>query len=194
MVVRLYNSASSLNLTKTTRIQANLLVTPFRTQNIPPPMSSYQLSVVRTNIGQLSRIPIHADFSPFDDNIAILWEYGYIELWNLQTRLGPGPGKALNPSKVWGDMVSSVSSRIHRQVSIVKINVVSMLVVLASGPNGNDILIIRNLGDKTTREVNLPERNGRLVASDGHIAWQSRNGEIFDGEKYARFLATACLI
>ncbi|GMK55839.1 hypothetical protein CspeluHIS016_0208950 [Cutaneotrichosporon spelunceum] len=56
-----------------------LLVTPFRTQNTPPPMSSYQLS--------LSAQAMHVSMSPSEDALAVLTTTGMVQIWDLNTSL-----------------------------------------------------------------------------------------------------------
>ncbi|KDQ56269.1 hypothetical protein JAAARDRAFT_36447 [Jaapia argillacea MUCL 33604] len=83
-----------------------ILLTPFRTQNVPPPMSSYQLSLNH------HRVPIHFSFSspspsyPSPSEIlAVLYESSYLELYALHTRLPQkkkkGGGKVMDPRVVW---------------------------------------------------------------------------------------------
>lgn len=59
-----------------------LLLTPFRTQNTPPPMSSYHLTLPST--------PVHACLSNWDDTAAAVFANGHVMVWKLNTRL-PGP-------------------------------------------------------------------------------------------------------
>ncbi|KAF9529755.1 Elongator complex protein 1 [Crepidotus variabilis] len=80
-----------------------VFLTPFRSQNVPPPMSSYQLplSFETFSSGTAVATPVYIAFSPEDDTMGILWENGYVELWNLGIRLVPGRGKVMSPSKIW---------------------------------------------------------------------------------------------
>ncbi|KIK60852.1 hypothetical protein GYMLUDRAFT_244010 [Collybiopsis luxurians FD-317 M1] len=104
---------------------STILLTPFRTQNIPPPMSSVQLKLEAGERAgpALVRVPIHSTFlngassdlssfsptfaiatftSADSELLALLWEHGYVELYDLHTRLGPGRGKVMDPVKVGG--------------------------------------------------------------------------------------------
>ncbi|OWZ30446.1 elongator complex protein 1, partial [Cryptococcus neoformans AD2-60a] len=71
-----------------------LLITPFRTQNTPPPMSSYHLTLPST--------PVHACLSNWQDTAAAVFTNGQVMVWKLDTRLpeprpeaGPGSGSKL---------------------------------------------------------------------------------------------------
>ncbi|RSH95270.1 hypothetical protein EHS25_000356 [Saitozyma podzolica] len=77
-----------------------LLITPFRTQNTPPPMSSCTISLPST--------PVHVSVSNDEDALAVLLRDGRVQLWDLHTRL-PGPkgsklrggGKVAEPVLRW---------------------------------------------------------------------------------------------
>ena len=58
-------------------------MTPFRTQNVPPPMSSYQI--------QLPCPPTHTCLSDFDDTLAVLLPTGQVQSWRLNTTLPSDP-------------------------------------------------------------------------------------------------------
>ncbi|EAL20131.1 hypothetical protein CNBF2080 [Cryptococcus deneoformans B-3501A] len=65
-----------------------LLLTPFRTQNTPPPMSSYHLALPST--------PVHACLSSWEDTAAAVFANGHVMVWKLNTRLpSPAPGSKL---------------------------------------------------------------------------------------------------
>ncbi|KAK7691913.1 hypothetical protein QCA50_005318 [Cerrena zonata] len=66
---------------------ASILLTPFRSQNVPPPMSAHQLPVTKptTLDSHCPSIPIHISFSPKNDTLVSLWETGYTEVWSEQT-------------------------------------------------------------------------------------------------------------
>src|ERR1700720_1936449 len=91
---------------------AKILLTPFRTQNIPPPMSSCQILVPSSGALTSSdmRTPIHASFSSTEDVLAALWETGYIELWNLNTRIETACQKVMEPILLWSGRIPAVHS------------------------------------------------------------------------------------
>lgn len=55
----------------------DLLVTPFRYENVPPPMSSYRLSSPR----HPQSVPIHASFSTEDDLLLVLYQDLTFDVW-----------------------------------------------------------------------------------------------------------------
>lgn len=59
-------------------------MTPFRSQNVPPPMSAYQIS--------LPSVPVHIAFSHTEDQLVTLYANGAHQIWDLNTRI-PIAGK-----------------------------------------------------------------------------------------------------
>lgn len=165
---------------------ANILLTPFRVQNVPPPMSSCQLAPSSSALPpsiERSRTPIHASFSLLSDTLAVLWESGYIEIWSLKTRLEGGRGKIMDPSQVWSGFVNCPLAREHKQLLLSSSDASgtwSTLTVLSSGRE-NDIISIVDLDNYDsirTSVVELPHCNCRLIATDTETMVQGPNGEI----------------
>ncbi|KIY69796.1 IkappaB kinase complex, IKAP component [Cylindrobasidium torrendii FP15055 ss-10] len=160
----------------------SLLLTPFRTQNVPPPMSSHQLSVSQPDLPtNRSKIPIHTAFAPNKDVLVVLWEHGLVETWQLDTRLGPGRGKIMNPTRVSHWDLLPLPHISYRQVVVLKD---SAMAFLGSSKAGSDVLLVVPFG-KTSEcsgghlKIDLPERNGHLIASQEVVIWQSRSGGLF---------------
>lgn len=115
-----------------------LLLTPFRTQNTPPPMSSYHLTLPST--------PVHACLSNWDDTAAAVLPNGHVMVWKLNTRL-PGPkgsklrggGKVAEPVMDFERKVGD-GERVFRN--------------LALGPGGKVAVLSLAVGDTTTTEQN----------------------------------------
>ncbi|KAG5650449.1 hypothetical protein H0H81_012203 [Sphagnurus paluster] len=176
----------------------SILLTPFRVQNVPPPMSSAQISP--SNIhpsGDNVRVPIYASFSSVSDALAVLWESGYVELWSLQTRLQGGRGKAMDPKRVWSGSISS-GVKNARQVQLLDSDasgVSSTAVVLWTDRDADCVTTLQlekgftTKGDPAT--ISVP-RGSRLAAGGCHIAYQSPDGEVhqYDTEQN-RFLPVA---
>ncbi|OCF72658.1 elongator complex protein 1 [Kwoniella mangroviensis CBS 8886] len=99
-----------------------LLITPFRTQNTPPPMSSYHLD--------LPSVPIHVSLSDTTDSLAVLFSDGLVQVWDLNTRLPDpksgsrlrGGGKVAEPKLRYSTNLRAEGKRLVKQ--------------LAFGPNG----------------------------------------------------------
>jgi elongator complex protein 1 len=149
-------------------------------------MSAYQLSLDQSvNATRPHQSPTHVSFSANRDVLALLWDSGYIELWNLNIRLGSGGRKIMDPVQVWAwdGPVSEVHSR---QVALWNINDHEVyVVVLRSEKIGVDaVTVMQIVGEEKKRSwcLKMPQRNGRLLDTDQEITWQARNGEIFDGK------------
>lgn len=180
--------------------KAGILLTPFRTQSVPPPMSAYQLSLAEHPSPASSavpvnqcRTPIHASFSSARDVLAVLWESGRVELWDLHTRIGPGRGRVMEPNKMWAGLISEDPAGESRQVTLwtasdqASDGLTARIVVLGSEREGCDILAILELEmEKVVHgySVRMPGRNGRLVTSDEDVVWQAPDGKLFDGMSY----------
>ncbi|GLB37914.1 hypothetical protein LshimejAT787_0409650 [Lyophyllum shimeji] len=179
----------------------SILLTPFRVQNVPPPMSSTQikLSGFQTPSGERLRTPIFASFSPASDILAVLWETGYTELWSLRTRLQGGPGKVMDPTNVWSGFVNH-DVKNARQIQLSSSDATgssSTIAVLWTDARSDYVSVLQledfsPKGDPTT--IVLPHRNSRLVAMGSKIISQGPNGEIlrYDLEQ-KEFLSVAQL-
>jgi elongator complex protein 1 len=148
-------------------------MTPFRSQNVPPPMSSFKLVLPS------ARAPVHASFSSTDDTVAFLWESGLLQAWNLQTRLGPGPGKIMDPVKV-GE--GSVPVGLARRVSVSAV-VDGKITFAILGSRENDVLTYAEVEDGifvAKKEVDLPGPGGTIPDAAVDI-WQDSTGQVFLG-------------
>ncbi|RPD57919.1 IkappaB kinase complex IKAP component [Lentinus tigrinus ALCF2SS1-6] len=168
----------------------NLLLTPFRTQNVPPPMSSHTLSLKLPDVSlppmpRRSPTPIHAAFASRSDLFAALWEPGIVEIFDLKTRLGPGRGKVIDPATLWSGVLEGTGSRSYRQVVFDQSDgsqEAIRLIILGTDTSGdaNDVVCVLDiLGDESKQTVvPLPARNGRLIAGQG-VLWQSPDAQVF---------------
>jgi elongator complex protein 1 len=179
-----------------------ILLTPFRTQNIPPPMSSHQLSSnTLTDVSSgglfLSQVPHHISLSQSHDLLAAVWQEGHVMMWALQTRITPGGGAAMNPILIWSANLPRELCH-YRQVLVSSENSdddhgTISAAILGSDVNGNDrivihdfehvILPLKSISVTRSRTVSLQQKNGRLVLHElpGHLAWQAPDGSIFQG-------------
>jgi elongator complex protein 1 len=164
----------------------NVLLTPFRTQNIPPPMSSCKLRLSPSD-GSYISTPVYATFAQHRDCLAVLYENGVYRIWELHTRLGPGSGLVMKPEVVQEGVISVVNTvpRSWRQIvflvpkkSDLEAPRELVLAALGSEQNGKDLVCVN--GEDGLHRV---EPNGRLVADSpmGSVLWQSPSGEICDG-------------
>ncbi|PPQ93843.1 hypothetical protein CVT25_013552 [Psilocybe cyanescens] len=165
---------------------SSILLTPFRSQNVPPPMSSYQLSVSPdlkfSSPTPPASIPIYVTFSPQNDAMGVLWEHGYVELWDLKMRLVPGPGKIMDPSKIYAGNVSDKMHTHWRQLSL-KFDGSYTLVALGTDRTSHKDSVCRftiNEGTLSGRTIfDLPFRNCRLLNGNVKDVYQGAEGDIF---------------
>lgn len=161
---------------------AKILLTPFRIQNVPPPMSSYQLALSPAQ-PLSARTPVHASLSPSTDTLALLWESGYLELWSLQTRLAPGPTKIMDPARTFSGMVGG---RDLRQRQVVLPSTPDTIHVLGSNLQGRDIVTVLKIGKETAEgltTVEIPYRNGRMITNEGKaVVYQTSGGRLLEGQ------------
>ena len=173
-------------------VSANLLLTPFRSQNIPPPMSSYQLALSpefsRPHSLPIPTAPVHVTFSAENDDLAILWESGYFEIWTLKIRLVPGSAKILDPTKLLGDFARTEKESVIRWRQILlRSNDASgksfTLTVLGTGPGDQSdtitVLTVKEGVTAGTIDFPLPYRNCRLITGFDADIYQSPDGELF---------------
>jgi hypothetical protein len=143
-------------------------------------MSSYKLKLIGSSPEAPNRPrepPIHACFSPSTDFLALLWESGYSESWNLHIRL-PSTTKAeiMDPKLEYSHAINS--GRCFRQISFFQGGQVAIL-----GQTGQnlDVVYVRHDGDRVIPVI-LPGKNGRLVTADKALIWQATDGQIFESE------------
>lgn len=176
-------------------------MTPFRTQNVPPPMCSYKLIIsditTPTYTPHEKRTPIHVALSSEGDVLCILHHGGRIQLWKLGTRLPGGGtinrGPAYAPYKLC-DTLLDVSENViePRQICIwgnpgttdTPGSLESFRVACLSNHADADVVsvldFVRGEVTEATRVI-IPGQHGRLVYSNEGIFWQSRNGVIHTG-------------
>ncbi|KAI0828044.1 IkappaB kinase complex IKAP component [Trametes gibbosa] len=166
---------------------ANILLTPFRSQNVPPPMASYILAVqvpVELQPVQPGCTPIHAAFASTGDLLAVLWESGLLQIFNLKTRLEPGRGKVMDPVLLW---TGSLEPKGYRQVTFARHAAKEgmRLAILGSNPGGDarDIVTILDVAHEEMEKIDVAfvSHNGRLIPSQG-IVWEAPDGRIFQAD------------
>ncbi|THH29047.1 hypothetical protein EUX98_g5147 [Antrodiella citrinella] len=164
---------------------ASILLTPFRTQNVPPPMSSHSLTVPDRSTHYDFRTkplpPVHVSFLSSKDVMFSLWESGHYEVTNLRTRLGPGKGKVMDPVTECFDPKQDSEEWVHKQALAYGLDAEQSVALLQSNGERDRITFTTLTGKdvEPRQDVDMPGLNGRLVQGDSHLAWQSPNGEIF---------------
>ncbi|KIM63897.1 hypothetical protein SCLCIDRAFT_1213692 [Scleroderma citrinum Foug A] len=181
----------------------HVFLTPFRTQNVPPPMSSYQLLAcprTSTDIGaslsstpSLRSTPIHISLSPSKDVLAAVWRHGHVAVWSLHTRIGPGNGKVMDPTLLWSTELED-KGKLWKQISVSVSDEERILrvAVLCSVQKGFDQASVHKVRLSPTDELsvigedswvaNFRGKNGRLLSGLEWTPpfWQSSDGQIFN--------------
>ncbi|KAJ3564648.1 hypothetical protein NP233_g8162 [Leucocoprinus birnbaumii] len=162
---------------------SSVLLTPFRTQNVPPPMSSLKLPLTLSLLKHTSfsaKTPVHASLSRENDALAVLWETGYLEVWEMHTRLGPGRGKVFGQVKAWSGFVVEEDARVQwRQVVLKSLPTNMWTITVIGSRRGQDMLgAIKLEGESAFKQMfELEKRNLRILDDAGeHV--QSLIGEI----------------
>ncbi|EIW80500.1 pol II transcription elongation factor [Coniophora puteana RWD-64-598 SS2] len=185
----------------------NLLLTPFRTQNVPPPMSSHQLSISSASPSETSGhtyTPVHVAVSHACDLLGAVWEDGHFAVWNLKTRIGPGKGPVMQPSLLYSGVVDGAGERWSaRQILIASEPSQTAVAVLGSPPAGKDELVVCSVqaSDEPFKlqlsdfhRTDLPEANGRLVPwHDGStLVWQDPTGACYEVDPQTKSFTALC--
>ena len=143
-------------------------------------------------------MPTHTAFSSDRDVLALLWESGYVEIYDLHTRIGVGRGKVMEPEKLWtgniGHEINTDSIRSYTQIVVLRIHGTTdtdsrkgevRIAVLAADiasatPDVVCVATIRPDHPTDAFEAGLPSRSGRLLSSDEHVIWQAPLGDVFE--------------
>ncbi|KAH7106712.1 IKI3-domain-containing protein [Auriculariales sp. MPI-PUGE-AT-0066] len=154
---------------------AVLKLTPFRLQNIPPPMCSHPLDLPRR------QPPIHVSFSATSDRVAALWESGVIIVWNLDTQAVLKRGQACSPRVVWDSTLPS-TARWRQAILVTSGDGVDEVIALGSSvSDGHDVLQRQELNtlNSNASTVQLISGGGRLVDIETlPVAWQAASGDL----------------
>lgn len=132
--------------------------------------------------------PVHISYFSHKDIMLSLWECGYVELTDLQTRLGPGKDKVVDPVVrcLHQDPIDAQDSWTYKQGVPFNADHDSLSFALLQSSETRDrvtLVKVPNGARSSSRlDVDLPGHSGRLVHGDGQVSWQSSKGEIFSSE------------
>ncbi|KAK4705712.1 elongator complex protein 1, partial [Phenoliferia sp. Uapishka_3] len=169
-----WHPENGLDLYLTTTTKVNL--TPFRIVNIPPPMSATSLTSTRP-----SRVPSHIAFSPESGSIVALYPDAFVEIWAWNLHLGEA-GKRLKGVVEAPLMRRSFSaSEGHQDVYATQCACIGsgenlVVAVLLKSRSGSRLVVVGKDGKAST--VKVPGGVTRLVAGEGRLLLQGKNGEI----------------
>jgi elongator complex protein 1 len=118
---------------------SHLLITPFRTQNTPPPMASYTIGLPTT--------PIHVAMSNTTDSLSVLYRNGLVQVWDLNTRVPDrkgsklrGGGKVAEPKLAW-EQTAQLDGLVGMSLAIGQ---EGQIAILASGAEGTKVITMAN--------------------------------------------------
>ncbi len=141
---------------------AHLLITPFRTQNTPPPMASFTIELTST--------PVHVSFGTALDAIAVLFANGEVQVRDLSTRLPDpkagsrlrGGGKVAEPKLDWEADFAPRTGGLPKQAAIGRDG--RAVLFWTEGPNGpaSALISINTKGERF--EIVLDRNINRLVS------------------------------
>ncbi|KAA1107101.1 hypothetical protein PGT21_002152 [Puccinia graminis f. sp. tritici] len=169
-----------------------ILLTPFRFQVVPPPMSTFQLSTQTFPSATHPRIPTHVAFSPRSHLLCALFPGGDVScyLWQLSPTKPPRIPLPRPTESVCFNLRSHFPTRILcRQITVMELPDVqqnghdrrSVLVILFSelGQENKvqDGVHIQTVGNKTssdgTLELSAEEKPARFYAPAGEEWWKT---------------------
>ncbi|CAE6532691.1 unnamed protein product [Rhizoctonia solani] len=149
---------------------SSVLLTPFRLQNVPPPMSSFKVDLSPNST------PTHLTFSSDSRSLAVVHPNRSIQVWELAIRTGT-KGKIACPKVIWEGSLTNGQSRTEdlvcpRQVALSG----NSVLVLGSDYDGlDDILSMISITDSESATLKVP-RFGRLI---GDSYFQDNVGQVY---------------
>lgn len=159
----------------------NLLITPFRTQNTPPPMSSYSIALPAT--------PIHVAMSNTTDSLGVLYRNGLVQVWDLNTRVPDrkgsklrGGGKVAEPKLSW-EQTAKMDGLLGMSLAM---GPDGQVAVLASGA-GKTQVVTMTTGQENAIQDEDADLERIIFSSDGRLIYIKRAGDYRLGE-YCRLI------
>ncbi|KAH9985168.1 IKI3 family-domain-containing protein [Russula vinacea] len=125
----------------------------------PTSMSSYKFTFrhLPSAPPRTLSTPCYVTFSPTKDILAALWETGYVELWDLHTRLEFRRAPVMTPEFIWGGPL--LDGAIFREISV------------STGAPGSAIARIAALGFESNG-IDTGEFDALEVPSLGSLGWR----------------------
>ncbi len=183
----------------------NILITPFSVQNVPPPISSYFIKLGQSNQEASGGLPItntptHITLSHCADLLAILYNDGVVEVWNLGTNLTPPHShkgkreeyKVARPTNIWRrPLAEDVTGRLSpRQVVLFRRNItitvnedwgLAILSTLTEGTIIKDVILLYfSDGERFTVALQTCG-SGSLIAAPVGVWFEDFEGGFHEG-------------
>ncbi|CUA72874.1 Elongator complex protein 1 [Rhizoctonia solani] len=150
---------------------SSLLLTPFKLQNVPPPMSSFKI-----DLGP-NATPAHLAFSSDSRTLAVVYPNCSIQMWELAIRTGT-KGKIACPKLVWESPLTNGPNRTNdlvcpRQIMLSE----NSILVLGSDRDGShDMIYITSTTGLESTTLETP-CFGRLI---GYAYYQDNAGQVYN--------------
>lgn len=172
---------------------SSILLTTFRVQNVPPPMSSYKLTLRHSPSVPLRTppTPCYVIFSPTEDRLAALWETGYVELWDLHTRLETRRGPVMTPELIRSGPF--FCGAVFREIAVstnVSGGAIARIAALGFEKNGRDVLQVLDVEQEAISALEVPSLESlgwRLALTRGPVCLH-RIGKVFEYDVDSRRL------
>ena len=126
--------------------------------------------------------PSHLSFSSSEDILAVLWETGYVELWNLRPLLEFGRGPVMTPELVWSGTLDGVRFREICAWTNVPGGATARIAALGADDGGSEVLRILDIRHEGTEALVAPPLESlgwRLAITEGAIVVH-RNGKVYE--------------
>ena len=153
-------------------------------QNVPPPMSSHRLNLRHSPSAPFRTLstPCHLAFSSTEDILALLWVTGYVELWNLHTRLEFGRGPIITPDRLWS---GSLPGEQFREISVwtnASGSTIARIAALGLGRSRTDVLQVFVIEAESVNALEVPSLGSlgwRLAITDETVVVHC-NGKVHE--------------
>lgn len=126
--------------------------------------------------------PSHLAFSSSEDVLAVLWETGYVELWNLRTRLEFGRGPVMAPELVWSGTLDGARFREICAWTNVPGGAIARIAALGAENDGTEVLRVLDIRHEGTEALVIPplETLGwRLAVTEGAVVVHCK-GKVYE--------------
>lgn len=148
-------------------------------------MFSYKLTLQHSPSVPLRtpRTPCYVTFSPTEDVLAALWETGYVELWDLHTRLEIRRGPVMSPELIRGGPL--FRGAVFREIAVSRDasgGAITRIAALGFESNGRDVLQVLDVEQDTISVLEVPSLESlgwRLALTRGPVCLH-RNGKVFE--------------
>ena len=127
--------------------------------------------------------PCYVTFSPTEDTLAALWETGYVELWDLHTRLEIMRGPVMTPELIRSGPL--LCGAVFREIAV-STNAsgtgIARIAALGFESNGRDVLQVLDIEQENTSALEVPSLESlgwRLALTRGPVCLH-RIGKVFE--------------